>query len=79
MTTSERRLNSKRRSIRPLAVYFGRLRPNEYRVLLNESEIARYELLPEHFLAMNPGLVEEEIEGVPTTEPAFGLQALWVS
>ncbi len=56
-----------------------RLRPNEYRVLLNESEIARYELLPEHFLAMNPGLVEEEIEGVPTTEPAFGLQALWVS
>ena len=56
-----------------------RLRPNEYRVLLNESEIARYELLPEHFLAMNPGLVEEEIEGVPTTEPAFGLQAIWVS
>lgn len=56
-----------------------RLRPNEYRVLLQESEIARYELMPNHFLAMNPGLVEEEIEGVPTTEPAFGLQAMWVS
>ena len=56
-----------------------RLRPNQYRVLLNESEIARYELLPEHFLAMNPGLVEEEIEGVSTTEPAFGLQAIWVT
>jgi flagellar biosynthesis protein FlhA len=55
-----------------------RLRPNEYRVLLRESEIARYEMLPEHYLAMNPGLVREEIEGVPTTEPAFGLQAMWV-
>ncbi len=55
-----------------------RLRPNEYRVLLRETEIARYEMLPEHYLAMNPGLVREEIEGVPTTEPAFGLQAMWV-
>lgn len=56
-----------------------RLRPNEYRVLLRESEIARYELMPDHFLAMNPGLVEEPIEGVPTKEPAFGLDAMWVS
>jgi flagellar biosynthesis protein FlhA len=56
-----------------------RLRPNEYRVQLRESEIARYEMLPDHCLAMNPGLVREEIEGVPTTEPAFGLQAMWVA
>ena len=56
-----------------------RLRPNEYRVLLRESEIARYEMLADHVLAMNPGIVDEEIEGVPTIEPAFGLQALWVS
>ena len=56
-----------------------RLRPNDYRVLLREAEIARYELLPDHFLAMNPGLVDEEIEGTPTQEPAFGLQAMWVS
>lgn len=56
-----------------------RLRPNEYRVLLRESEIARYELMTEHFLAMNPGLVEEEIEGVSTREPAFNLDAMWVS
>jgi flagellar biosynthesis protein FlhA len=34
--------------------------------------------MPDHFLAMNPGLVEEEIEGYPTQEPAFGLQAVWV-
>ncbi|MFO7975288.1 MAG: flagellar biosynthesis protein FlhA [Candidatus Hydrogenedentota bacterium] len=56
-----------------------RLRPNEYRVKLREAEIARYELVPDHYLAMNPGIVEEEIPGIPTTEPAFGLQAIWVS
>jgi len=56
-----------------------RLRPNEYRIKLREAEVAHYELLPGHFLAMNPGLVEEEVEGIPTQEPAFGLHALWVS
>lgn len=56
-----------------------RLRPNEYRIKLREAEVAHYELLPDHFLAMNPGLAEEVIEGVATQEPAFGLHALWVS
>ena len=56
-----------------------RLRPNQYCVRLRESIIATYELMPDHYLAMNPGLVEEEIQGYPTTEPAFGLQAVWVS
>ncbi|MDX9975928.1 MAG: flagellar biosynthesis protein FlhA, partial [FCB group bacterium] len=56
-----------------------RLRPNEYRVKLREAEIARYEMAADSYLAMNPGLVEEEVSGIPTQEPAFGLQALWVS
>ncbi len=56
-----------------------RLRPNEYCVKMRESVIASYELMPDHFLAMNPGLVEEEVGGFPTREPAFGLQAMWVS
>ena len=56
-----------------------RLRPNEHCVKLRESTIASYELVSDHFLAMNPGLVEEEIQGYPTQEPAFGLQAIWVS
>ncbi len=56
-----------------------RLRPNEYRVKLREAVIANYELMPDHFLAMNPGLAEEEIDGYPTEEPAFGLQAVWVN
>ncbi|HEO72236.1 MAG TPA: EscV/YscV/HrcV family type III secretion system export apparatus protein, partial [Candidatus Hydrogenedentes bacterium] len=56
-----------------------RLRPNEYRILLRECEIARYELLPDHYLAMNPGLADETIEGQPTREPAFSLEAMWVN
>ncbi|HPO16842.1 MAG TPA: flagellar biosynthesis protein FlhA [Candidatus Hydrogenedentes bacterium] len=56
-----------------------RLRPNEYCVKLRESVIASYELMPDYFLAMNPGLVEEEVGGFPTKEPAFGLPAVWVS
>jgi len=56
-----------------------RLKPNEYCVRLRESEIARYELMPDYFLAMNPGLVDEQIPGIPTTEPTFGLPAVWVT
>lgn len=56
-----------------------RLRPNEYRVKLRDAEIARYEIVPDHYLAMNPGIVEEEIGGIPTVEPAFGLKAVWVA
>jgi len=56
-----------------------RLRPNEYVVKLREAEIARYELLPDHYMAMNPGLVDEEVAGHATREPAFGLDAVWVN
>jgi flagellar biosynthesis protein FlhA len=48
-------------------------------VKLREAEIARYEMAADSFLAMNSGLVEEEVPGIPTEEPAFGLQATWVS
>ncbi|MFA6244664.1 MAG: flagellar biosynthesis protein FlhA [Candidatus Hydrogenedentales bacterium] len=56
-----------------------RLRPNEYRIKLRDAEIARYEIIPDHYLAMNPGIVEEEVSGIPTVEPAFGLKAVWVA
>lgn len=55
-----------------------RLRPNEYRIRLREAEVARFEMYPGHVLAMNPGLVEEQIDGIATQEPAFGLPATWV-
>lgn len=55
------------------------LRPNQYCIKIRESIVGSYELLPDHYLAMNPGIVEKEIEGIPTTEPAFGLPAIWIS
>ncbi|MBI2322969.1 MAG: flagellar biosynthesis protein FlhA [Chloroflexi bacterium] len=55
------------------------LKPNEYVIKLRGVEIARGEIMSNMFLAMNPGLAEEPVEGLPTTEPAFGLPAVWIS
>jgi flagellar biosynthesis protein FlhA len=55
------------------------LNPNEYIIKIKGVEVARGELLPDHFLAMNSGIAEQEIEGISTTEPAFGLPAIWIS
>lgn len=55
------------------------LNPNQYIVKIKGVEVASGELLLDHFMAMNPGTVEEDIDGIPTTEPAFGLPALWIA
>ncbi len=55
------------------------LPPNAYSVKLRGIEIGRSELLVNHNLAMNAGLATGDIEGISTTEPAFGLPALWVT
>ncbi len=55
------------------------LTANTYVVKLRGIEIGRGELLLNQFLAMNSGLATEEIEGVDTIEPAFGLPARWVA
>lgn len=54
------------------------LKPNIYSIKLKGVEIASGELLLDHYLAMNSGMVDEEISGIETTEPAFGLPAIWV-
>ena len=54
------------------------LPPHVYRFLLRGEEIARAELQPAQFLAMNPGTATEELAGTPTSEPAFGLPAYWI-
>ena len=54
------------------------IKPNAYIIKLKGIEIAKGELLLDHFLAMNSGTVFEEIQGIETTEPAFGLPALWI-
>jgi len=54
------------------------LNQNEYIIKIKGVQVAKGELLPDHFLAVNPGTVEEEIDGIKTFEPAFGLPALWI-
>ncbi len=52
--------------------------PNEYIIKIKGSEIAKGELLFDYFMAMNSGGVEEELDGIKTIEPAFGLPAIWI-
>jgi flagellar biosynthesis protein FlhA len=54
------------------------LQPNEYRIKIKGSQVAKGELLLDHYLAMSPGIEDEEITGIETIEPAFGLPAIWI-
>ncbi len=55
------------------------LKPNEYSLILKGVKVAGAEMLPGHYMAMNPGMATETIKGVETKEPAFGLPAIWIS
>ncbi|MEW5321125.1 flagellar biosynthesis protein FlhA [Geobacillus thermoleovorans] len=55
------------------------LQPNEYRIKVKGEEVARGELLLDHYLAMSPGGDDGSIDGIDTIEPAFGLPAKWIS
>lgn len=55
------------------------LAPNQYTFSLKGIEVAQSEMLPGHYMAMDPGMVTEKIKGVPTQEPAFGLPAIWIT
>lgn len=54
------------------------LQPNEYRIKIKGSELAKGELLLDHYLAMSPG-GDDSIEGIDTVEPSFGLPAKWIT
>ncbi len=55
------------------------LEPNEYRFLLRGKEISRSSVIPERVLAMNMGGGEiGKLDGIPTVEPVFGINALWI-
>ncbi len=54
------------------------LAPNNYQILLKGVEIGEGEIYPDSFLAMDSGLVTDTVQGIPTKEPAFGLDAIWV-
>ena len=54
------------------------LRPNAYRITLNGAEVGAGEAFPNMYLAINPGNASGTLPGSPTTDPAFGLPAVWV-
>jgi flagellar biosynthesis protein FlhA len=54
------------------------LKPGQYSILLKGNEIGGGDLMTNYYLAMNPGTADEEIDGIPTTEPTYGLPALWI-
>ncbi len=55
------------------------LNPNEYAVKIKGSQVTKGEVMLGNYLAMNPGNVEQEVNGIPTVEPAFGLPAIWIT
>ena len=54
------------------------LKTNEYVIKIRGVEVARSEIFVGQYMALDPGTVEEKIEGTPAVEPAFGLPSLWV-
>ncbi|MBS4536034.1 flagellar biosynthesis protein FlhA [Clostridium sp. D2Q-14] len=55
------------------------LNPNEYLIKIKGVEVSKGELMFDHYLAMDPGTADGEINGVDTVEPAFGLPAKWIT
>ena len=55
------------------------LKPGGYSVKIKGVQVAKGELMSDYFLAMDPGTVIEKMDGVETTEPVFGLRAVWIS
>lgn len=55
------------------------LNPNQYIIKIKGIQVSEGEILFDHYMAMNPGYVEEEITGIPTFEPSFHLPAVWIT
>lgn len=55
------------------------LKPGDYQMLLKGVQIGQGSLLVGNLLAMDPGNVHEPVPGIPTKEPAFGLDAIWIN
>lgn len=55
------------------------LNPNQYVIVIKGVQVSEGEILFDHYMAMNPGYVEEEITGIPTFEPSFHNPAVWIT
>ncbi len=54
------------------------LKPNQYLIKIKGIAVATYELMIDHLLAINPGFVEEKLDGFATKDPAYALNASWI-
>jgi flagellar biosynthesis protein FlhA len=54
------------------------LKPAEYRLMVRGNPVDKGELMLGHYLALSPGGAAEQIDGIPTRDPAFGLPAIWI-
>ncbi len=57
----------------------GYLNPNEYVIKIKSEEVARGEILVEYFLALDPGGLTGEVDGIETIEPAYGIPSRWIT
>ena len=55
------------------------LNPNQYLIKIKGVPVSEGEILFDHYMAMNPGYVEDEISGIPTFEPSYHLPAIWIT
>jgi len=55
------------------------LNPNQYIIKIKGIQVSEGEILFDHYMAMNPGYVDDEITGIPTFEPSFHLPAIWIT
>ncbi len=55
------------------------LNPNEYIIKIKGNIVAQYEIYTDRYLAMNSGNINEKLSGIPTKDPAFGLEGFWVT
>ncbi len=55
------------------------LKPEQYQILLKGISIGEGSIMPDKFLAMDSGMATGEVDGIPTKEPAFGLDAIWIT
>jgi flagellar biosynthesis protein FlhA len=56
-----------------------RLSPQSYRIKIRGQEVASSEIMLDRLLAIPGAEIDEPLQGVPTSEPAFGLPAMWIS
>ena len=54
------------------------LAPSQYCIKIRGEEVARGEILVDYFLALEPETPEQEVDGIETIEPAYGIPSRWI-